>query len=157
MAFIKFKYKNKGLTSLGEKNYYESSCKLDYEVYSPKWGRFYKLYDNQNLVAEVTGNDIKINGESFVETENYPTEWILPVEPSQVLSVNNNGEYMINDEVVAVISGSGGIINWLIDMFQQKSIFPYEPYCKIDFDEIKLEPLIALCLLFKNIEHSTSS
>lgn len=151
-----FNYKNKRLTSSGEINHYESSLKLDYDVYSPKWGRYYKIYDSCELIAEVTGNNIKISGKSLA-AQNYPTEWILSSEPLNILRFNSNGEYVIEDEVVATISGSGGIINWLIDMFQKKNYFPYEPYCKIVFDESKLEPFVALCLLFKSVEHSTSS
>ena len=156
MAFIKAYLNELKVVDGRQLNSYHTDMELKFNVITSRQGCGYEIYVGEKELAKVNFSELVINGHKL-KSNSSKTEWILREMLDLKLSIGSENDYCLNGESVCRVSKGGYLVNWLIDMVKQRAFEPYKPYCMVEFDCDKIEPLLALCILFMNIDRSNSN
>jgi hypothetical protein len=56
--------------------------------------------------------------------------------------------------VVAKVTRDSGLLPWLFKIIKNKSFKPYSPFIKLEYDESKISPLVAICVHLVDVSNS---
>jgi len=148
MAYIKY-HSNKMYNNHSRREcFLESNIALDYQVLIPKNGDHINILQKGKLMAEVNWSQIILFNEYIYKKNNW--EWVLSEKPMKLLSLNRD-KCKVNDIEVATISSGGELVPWIFKLIKKRAWEPFDPYICIEFDEMKLKPLLAVCILAMRI------
>ncbi len=147
-----------GLESVPRKYYYESDFEFGLDIASPRSGVFYQIMRGRQIIAKVNWGEIIIDGKPIPKRNNN-LEWVLCDSPASILSIARNNSYKLNGEVVATVTTGGELFPAIYKMLTESKWIPnaYNPYVRIDYDSVKLEPFLALCILVTHLSESESN
>ena len=143
-------------SSLGQEICLESTDKLHFKMALPFVGNQILIYDGDNKVATIQGNNVEVFGSILPIQKLDRFKWAWKLEHENLLKPVDN-EYWLNSKFVARVSRDGGWLNWLVGIIKNKSLSKYKSFITITYDSSELEQLFALILLAVEISYSTHS
>ena len=131
----------------------ESDMALKFKSFYAKNGDYLNVVKDGDLVAEVGKSHLNILGRTLPKKQLSMSKWawLLDESPERLLQPVRVDEYEINGELIAKISKGGGFFSWLVEGIKQKKFSPYDPFIRLEFDETKVDPMLALCLLLIHV------
>ena len=127
--------------------------KHDFIVHKSNYDGLAIIRSKGNVLARTLPYKIELGGE-IIETTHQKfigSGWLINKNPDMILTINHPllkiGTIIeINKNPVAKITTGGGFLT-IFSIIKHKNLFYEPPYMMIEFDEDKLDPLIALCVL----------
>jgi hypothetical protein len=136
----------------------ESNIPNKYRVLVPSSGTALNVMEGDNLVAQVNGTHIVLHGEPIEIQRDGISRWGWVIDNnSRTVLYPNNESYRIDNEVVARVTSGGGLFSWLLIMLKTRSFIPFSPFIKLEYDDDKIETLLALSIHLVDVSNSFHS
>jgi len=136
----------------------ESSISSEYRVFVPISGRHLDVMKGNDLVAQVNGTHVVLHGEPIEIQRDGILKWGWVINNNlRIILYPNNDNYLIGNEVVARTLSGGDLFSWLLAMFKTRSFISFAPFIKLEYDDEKIEILLALCIHLVDVSNSFHS
>ncbi|WP_143872479.1 hypothetical protein [Catenovulum sediminis] len=155
MSYFKVNYKKSEFKNGKNITPYETDTNLNVQVFTSDSGSGYQIYSGVDLVAEIELGEFLLEGNKFTSLKS-SYGWVSTDDPKFILEALEGNSYFINNEKVCTIDYGDGVFNWLIEIVKNRRFESYKPSIEIRFNAGKVEPLIALCILFAEIRADNS-
>ncbi|WP_199608750.1 hypothetical protein [Flocculibacter collagenilyticus] len=150
MAFIK--YYPQRTTGIKHELYLESDIRLDYTVMIPESGTQLDVYENEKLVAQIDGNCIKIQNQQVPEKKYGVFNWAWEFKHPQKIEIRpENDNFYSDGDVIGFVSTKEASTGILDLIFNFRNSVSEEGIVKLNYQDHKLNTLIALCLLLVKV------
>ena len=131
----------------------ESDIPLPYTLSIPFIGSHLLISEKEQTLARVRGTYINILGQDLVIRELNNSKWGWAINKTELL-IPNGQDYLLGNEVVASVINELSIATWLKNLVKNRELVSFDPELIFEFNEDRLDPLLALCIFAVEISHS---